>query len=114
MLAHNLAAQGKTKVPFYLIVLVTGMQNSMTSTHTANLCRTSHYSGITSDIGTFAGQVLAGNKTNLVKLKIFCLLGAAFWIGGAGAVYLQDKLDAPLLLSSGLYFALGLVVIFKK
>jgi hypothetical protein len=49
---------------------------------TTNLCRTSHFTGISSDMGTFIGQILRGNKANVFKLKVFLGLAAAFWSGG--------------------------------
>jgi len=67
---------------FYFALLANGLQNSFTSTLTANLCRTSHFSGISSDMGTFIGQVLRGNKTNQGRLKNIALIAASFWTGG--------------------------------
>jgi uncharacterized membrane protein YoaK (UPF0700 family) len=75
-------ADAKNLNYLFFCCLANGIQNSLTSTLTANLCRTAHYSGITSDIGTFLGQVLRGNDANLMKLKTFTLLAASFWAGG--------------------------------
>ena len=65
----------------FLCCIANGISNSITSTLTANLCRSAHFSGITSDIGTFLGQVLRRNKANMLKLKTFALLAASFWAG---------------------------------
>lgn len=67
---------------FYFALLATGLQNSFTSTLTANLCRTSHFTGISSDMGTFIGQILGGNKANQGRLKNIALIAASFWTGG--------------------------------
>mmetsp|Transcript_1183 Transcript_1183/g.1333 ORF Transcript_1183/g.1333 Transcript_1183/m.1333 type:complete len:273 (+) Transcript_1183:32-850(+) len=67
---------------FYFALLANGLQNSFTSSLTANLCRTSHFTGISSDMGTFIGQVLRGNKTNQGRLKNIFLIAASFWTGG--------------------------------
>lgn len=67
---------------FYFALLANGLQNSFTSTLTANLCRTSHFTGISSDMGTFIGQVLRGNKANQGRLKNIALIAASFWTGG--------------------------------
>jgi len=66
----------------YFALLANGLQNSFTSTLTANLCRTSHFTGISSDMGTFIGQVLRGNKANQGRLKNIALIAASFWTGG--------------------------------
>jgi len=67
---------------FYFALLANGLQNSFTSTLTANLCRTAHFSGISSDMGTFIGQILGGNKANKQRLKNIALIAASFWTGG--------------------------------
>jgi len=70
------------KLGFYLLCVANGINNSVTSSMTSNLCRTSHFTGISSDMGTFMGQILRGNTANLFKLKVFAALAACFWGGG--------------------------------
>ena len=55
--AKKIGSESGGNKPFYLVALVAGIVNSCTSTLTANLCRTAHFSGITSDIGTFTGTI---------------------------------------------------------
>lgn len=96
---------------FFLIAMTNGLQNSLTSTTTANLVRSAHFSGITSDMGTFVGQVLRGNYQNLEKLKVFLKLALSFWGGGFASYYLIENLgNHTLWLSAGLYLVLGLAV----
>ena len=78
--------------------MANGITNSLSSTLTANL----HFSGITSDIGTFAGQVLRGNKANLMKLKTFALLAACFWVGGYLSYGLTESFGNVVLEGSAL------------
>lgn len=94
----------------YLAAVACGLQNSLTSTATANLVRSAHFSGITSDMGTFLGQVLRGNHQNLLKLKVFAMLAASFWTGGYfsyGLVKSHGK--KVLLLGCILYLVLGIL-----
>ncbi|KAG7368366.1 membrane protein [Nitzschia inconspicua] len=86
----------------FLCLLANGISNSLTSTLTANLCRTAHMSGITSDMGTFLGQVLRGNKTNLMKLKTFATLAACFWAGGYVSFGLTESFGNVVLEGSAL------------
>merc|ERR1712029_413585 len=80
-IAFGLAS--KSNVNYLLFCcLANGLQNSFTSTITANVCRTCHFTGITSDMGSFIGQVLRGNKQNLSRLKSITRLGLSFWLGG--------------------------------
>jgi uncharacterized membrane protein YoaK (UPF0700 family) len=81
----------------FLCCVANGIQNSLTSTLTANLCRTAHVTGITSDMGTFLGQSLRGNKENMLKLKTFALLGACFWTGGYLAFGLTKNYGTSVL-----------------
>ena len=104
-----------TKVCFFLALMANGLQNSVTSALTANLCRSTHFTGITSDMGTFAGQCLRGNTENLFKLQTFALLALSFWIGGfVGYFVSQSMTSASLYLSAALYATIGLILITKK
>ena len=96
------------KTGFLLAAMANGIQNSVTSTMTSNLCRTTHFSGITSDMGTFLGQVLRGNKTNLFKLQIGASLSACFWIGGLISYFAANQLNNnTLYISAGMYILVG-------
>jgi uncharacterized membrane protein YoaK (UPF0700 family) len=100
---------------FFLALMANGLQNSVSSVHTGNLCRTAHFSGITSDIGTFAGQCLMGNKANLFKLKSFLLLGISFYLGSASAFYVAPDHGAQsLLFCSAMHFLFGSYLLLKK
>jgi uncharacterized membrane protein YoaK (UPF0700 family) len=90
------------------IVVANGIQNSITSTLTSNLMRSAHYSGMTSDIGTFVGQAMRGNKANGLKLKVFIVLAFSFWMGGYFSLGLVEWLGSKtLLLSAFLYLLFG-------
>lgn len=92
------------KLAFMLCAMANGIQNSVTSTMTGNLCRTSHFTGISSDMGTFIGQILGGNKANVYKLKVFLGLSACFWAGGFLSYSIGKEFGATsLLFAAGLY-----------
>ena len=96
------------KLGFLLASMANGIQNSITSVITGNLCRTSHYTGITSDMGTFLGQCLRGNKTNLFKLQVFAGLAAVFWMGGFSSYFAASELqNSALYISAALYILIG-------
>ena len=92
------------KLGFLLCAMANGIQNSMTSTMTGNLCRTSHYTGISSDMGTFIGQIVGGNNANMYKLKVFMGLAASFWAGGFISYSVGKEYGSTsLLFAAGLY-----------
>ncbi len=88
--------------------MANGLQNSWTSSLIAgNVLRTAHYSGMTSDMGTFAGQILRGNTTNGWKLRIFALLAISFWTGSFTALTAGKQLSKDgLLINIGIYLTM--------
>ena len=107
--SKSLLSNHQNLLAFCLIAAANGLQNSMTSVHTANLCRTTHYTGISSDMGTFLGQLLRGNKANAMKLKVFAGLAASFWLGGFASVKVAGKMcENALLLPAYFYLVTGL------
>lgn len=86
-----------------------GLQNSVSSTLTGNLCRTAHFSGMTSDMGTLLGQWLRQGKAAVVakqKLPILAALTACFWTGGYVAASTVQRLGTKsLLLPAAVYLA---------
>ncbi len=47
---------------FYFTAIANGIQNGVSSMYSANLLRTSHLTGTTTDIGLFLGMALRGNR----------------------------------------------------
>jgi hypothetical protein len=96
------------KTGFLLAAMANGIQNSVTSTLTGNLCRSSHFTGITSEMGTFIGQILRGNKENMFKLQVFAGLAACFWLGGFTSFGAAKEFgNSALYISAGLYVLVG-------
>lgn len=100
------------KVFWSLLTLANGLQNSWTSSLLqGNVLRTAHFSGITSDMGTFAGQMIRNNKQNDWKLVIFAKLAVSFWLGSAASYWMSqsDLFQSPeqcLLLNVAVYIGL--------
>jgi len=106
----HLSAKGASATAFlYPAAAACGIQNGVTSALSSNLLRTSHFSGITSDVGTFLGQMLRGNNANKMKMKTFVCLALSFWSGGAVSYHMASKfLGSSLLFSAGLYLLISL------
>jgi hypothetical protein len=63
-------------------------------------------------MGTFLGQILGGNKTNLFRLKVCASLAAAFWSGGYLSFFAtRQYAGTSLMFSAVLYAALGLSIL---
>ncbi|MGK3741855.1 MAG: uncharacterized membrane protein YoaK (UPF0700 family) [Bacillariaceae sp.] len=101
---------------FYFTAIGNGIMNGISSMYTANLIRTTHLTGTTTDIGLFIGQLIRGNTTNLWKLYILGGLATSFWLGSiCGVVVSQYKGKYALLVSAAFFFILGftIVIYFK-
>jgi Protein of unknown function (DUF1275) len=90
-----------------------GLQNSVTSVHTANLVRSAHMSGMTSDLGTFIGQIIGGNRQNVMKAKVCASLLSSFVLGGYLAIRASKSYGAveSLWFPVGLYALLAAMII---
>lgn len=69
----------------YLVCLACGLQNGMCTTFSGAVIRTTHVTGILTDIGLVIGQAIFHKRTrkHLWKLKILIPLYASFCCGGA-------------------------------
>ncbi|KAK1744405.1 hypothetical protein QTG54_004938 [Skeletonema marinoi] len=94
---------------YYFAAMANGLQNGMTSTYSANLIRTSHLTGTSTDIGLIAGQMLRGNMKNYWKFKVLVGLAASFWFGGLISFYSAQRfLSQSLWFSAALYLLVGM------
>ena len=81
----------------------------MTSTYSANLIRTTHLTGTSTDIGLIIGQMIRGNMKNLWKFKVLVGLATSFWFGGLLSFYSATAfLSNSLWFSAALYLLIGL------
>jgi uncharacterized membrane protein YoaK (UPF0700 family) len=93
---------------FYLLTFVNGLQNSLTSIYSNNQIRSSHYTGMTSDIGTFLGQYIRSctssdsdditqkrntelQNTLLPKIYRNTLLSTSFIVGGMLSYWISSQ-----------------------
>eukprot|EP00585_Thalassiosira_rotula_P010679 CAMPEP_0196159808 /NCGR_PEP_ID=MMETSP0910-20130528/46508_1 /TAXON_ID=49265 /ORGANISM="Thalassiosira rotula, Strain GSO102" /LENGTH=842 /DNA_ID=CAMNT_0041424733 /DNA_START=55 /DNA_END=2583 /DNA_ORIENTATION=- len=97
------------KALYYFAAMACGVQNGMTSTYSANLIRTTHLTGTSTDIGLIMGQMIRGNWKNYWKFKILVGLAASFWLGSLISFYSASAfLSNSLWFSAALYLAIGL------
>lgn len=99
---------------YFFVALANGIQNGVSSMYSANLIRTTHMTGTSTDIGLFIGQLLRRNSTNLWKLKILLGLVASFWTGGLVSLYaVRQWRSRTLLFNAGVFlFVVVLIVTF--
>lgn len=104
--------EGRTHFYFF-VAAANGVQNGISSMYSANLIRTTHLTGTSTDIGLFVGQYLRGNRKNTWKLEILIGLAFSFWIGGICSFFaVQAWTKYALLFNAGIFFFLFALIVF--
>jgi len=96
--------QGHADLGIYLATAACGLQNAMASTYSGAVLRTTHMSGIVTDLSVMLGQRLRGHRADRRRVGLYLLLYAGFLAGGiAGACsfarYGEATLYGPALLA---------------
>lgn len=91
----------------YLASAACGLQNAITSTFSGAVVRTTHVTGLFTDLGITVGLVFRGQKPDTRRIILYLTLIAGFIIGGAcGALgYANFKfysLGAPAILAAAM------------
>lgn len=83
----------------FLASAACGLQNAMTSTYSGAVVRTTHVSGLFTDIGIMFGMMLHGEKADRRRISLYLILIGGFISGGvAGSVlFVQIEFMALLL-----------------
>jgi uncharacterized membrane protein YoaK (UPF0700 family) len=86
-----------------------GLQNSLVSTYSGAIIRTTHMTGLVTDLGVVLGRALRGRTLDARRLRLYLLLIGGFVIGGAVGALGFDRFGYhTLLLSAGLTGAAAL------
>lgn len=81
--------QGSTS-GHYLASAACGLQNGMVSTYSGAVIRTTHVSGLFTDLGTMMGASLRGEPGNKRQALLYALLIGGFIVGGGiGAILFE-------------------------
>ena len=80
-----------------------GLQNAMTSTYSGAVVRTTHVSGLFTDLGIIFGLKLRGVPIDKRRVILYCTLIAGFIVGGiAGAIAFDLLRFSAMLLPAAL------------
>lgn len=104
--------RGDHDLGLYLAAMACGLQNAMVSTYSGAIFRTTHVTGIFTDLGIYLGQRLRGLDVDPLRIHL-CLLVAGSFLGGAvvgtfGYRLMQERM---LLVPAGLTGLSGLAYI---
>lgn len=92
----------------FLASAACGLQNGMVSTYSGAVIRTTHVSGLFTDIGTMLGARLRGHALDVRRVLLYSLLIAGFVLGGSlGAYGYQQFQFASLVIPAAGAFLLS-------
>jgi len=93
----------------YAAACACGLQNAMVSTYSGAVVRTTHLSGMFTDLGIFLGHALRGLPVDERRLRLCFLIISGFLCGGiAGAVVFRRLGYSTLFIPAGLTAATAL------
>lgn len=99
LLAAYLAArQGASQASSHLTAVACGMQNALASNFSGAVLRTTHMTGVVTDLGILLGQAIRGVQVDAWRLWLFLSLLGGFFGGAAGGALVQSKLGHEALL----------------
>jgi uncharacterized membrane protein YoaK (UPF0700 family) len=65
-----------------LAAMACGLQNALATSYSGAVIRTTHMTGIVTDLGIAFGHLLRGHRIELVRIRLLSTLLAGFFIGG--------------------------------
>jgi uncharacterized membrane protein YoaK (UPF0700 family) len=105
-----LTLQQGSDLGVYLASMACGLQNAMVTTYSGSIIRTTHLSGIFTDLGIMLGNRLRGVPINGRRLLLFLLLIGGFVVGGlVGTLLFRELHFTALLMPAGLAVFLAVV-----
>jgi uncharacterized membrane protein YoaK (UPF0700 family) len=86
-------------VGLYLASMAAGLQNGMASTYSGMVFRTTHVSGMFTDLGIYIGQRLRGLQVDTLRIRVCVLVIGSFMLGSvAGALLFRVLQERTLLI----------------
>lgn len=93
----------------WLASMACGLQNGMASTYSGMVFRTTHVSGMFTDLGIYLGQRLRGLEVDTLRIRVCVLVIGSFLLGGvAGALLFGVMHEHTLLIPATLTGLCGL------
>lgn len=80
-----------------LVALAAGLQNAMATSYSGAVVRTTHMTGIITDLGMLVGHALRGHAPEWPRMRLLALLFGSFLCGGLLAAWLYPTLGVLAL-----------------
>lgn len=86
-----------------------GLQNALATTYSGAIIRTTHVTGVFTDLGILIGSALRGDPFDRRKALLFVLIISGFVLGGVVGAFLFSAFEfTALLFPAAFCFALAL------
>lgn len=93
----------------YLASIAMGLQNGMVSAYSGAIIRTTHVTGVFTDLGISLGHLLRGLPVDMLRLCVCVVVATTFLLGSAvGALLFERMRERALLIPAVLTGACGL------
>ena len=93
-------------VGIYFASCACGLQNAMVTTYSGSILRTTHLSGMFTDLGIFIGHALRGLAVDLRRLRLCLLIISAFLAGGIAGTLAFNRMGYTALFIPGAFTAI--------
>lgn len=95
--------EGSSSAGLYLASVGMGLQNGIVSAYSGAVIRTTHVTGIFTDLGTYIGHLLRRLPVDMLRLRVCVVVAATFMIGSAaGTMLFQAMRERTLLIPAAL------------
>jgi uncharacterized membrane protein YoaK (UPF0700 family) len=98
----------------YFASCACGLQNAMVSTFSGTVIRTTHVSGMFTDLGIFLGHALRGRHPDVLRMKLSFLIISGFFSGGVAGAIAFARIGYSTLLVPALLTGLGATAYFVQ
>lgn len=92
-----------------LIPLAMGMQNALATSYSGAVVRTTHVTGLVTDLGLILGRTLRGEAVDLARFKLLSLLFSSFFLGGMLGAVASRTLGEKSLFAASAFLALAAI-----
>ena len=83
--------------------MAAGLQNAMASTYSEAIVRTTHLTGILTDLGSLTGNWMRGLHADAKRIRLLSVIFFSFLLGGIFAVICYHRMDAySMLIPAGI------------
>lgn len=82
----------------YLASIAMGLQNGMVSAYSGAIIRTTHVTGIFTDLGISLGHLLRGLPVDTLRLRVCMVVATTFVLGGILGTLLFERMQERVLL----------------